>query len=107
MVFDSAHSKVVLRGIRLDFQILFVFMFYIYILKSQINDSYYIGSCKNVPTRFKQHNQSLVSSTKRYVPWGLMYTEEYDRLKQARNRERQIKSWKKRSAIEKLMANKI
>lgn len=82
-------------------------MFIVYILKSKVNGSYYVGSCEDVLTRFEQHNKGLVPSTKRYLPWSLIYTEQYDTLKQARQREKQIKSWKKRSAIEKLLASKI
>ncbi|MDD4607393.1 MAG: GIY-YIG nuclease family protein [Patescibacteria group bacterium] len=78
-------------------------MFSTYILKSQKNNSYYIGCCKNTAIRLKQHNKGLVKSTKRYKPWIILYYENFDDLKDARKREKQIKSWKKRSAIEKLI----
>jgi len=78
-------------------------MFYTYILKSLNNGSYYIGSCEDVDTRFNLHNTGQVKSTKRYVPWKLMYKEEYKTLSEARKRETQIKSWHKRVAIEKLI----
>ncbi len=81
-------------------------MFYIYILKSKQNNSYYIGSCQNLEKRLKQHNGKLVKSTKRCAPWQIVYSEEYDDLKNARKRESQLKSWKKRKAIEKLF-NKV
>lgn len=82
-------------------------MFNLYILQSKINGAYYIGSCEDAQVRLSQHNKGLVPSTKRYVPWCMIYTEEYDTLSQARKREDQIKSWKKRSAIEKLITSKI
>lgn len=78
-------------------------MFYTYILKSHKEGSYYIGSCEDVQKRLKLHNQGSVPSTKRYVPWQLVYSEKYHDLISARRRELQIKSWKKRSAIEKLL----
>lgn len=78
-------------------------MFYTYILKSLQNGSYYVGSCKNVDVRFNLHNTGQVKSTKRYIPWKLMYKEEYKTLLEARKRETQIKSWHKRAAIEKLV----
>jgi len=77
-------------------------MFYTYILKSLFNNSYYVGSCEDVKERLNWHNKGLVKSTKRYIPWKLMHTEEYETLSEARKREMQIKSWKKRSAIERL-----
>ena len=78
-------------------------MFFTYILKSLINNSYYIGSCGDLAVRLNLHNRGLVKSTKRYVPWELKYKEDYKTLSEARKRESQIKSWKKRSAIEKLI----
>ncbi len=77
-------------------------MFYTYILKSEKNDSYYIGSCKDINKRIDLHNGGYVKSTKRYIPWKVVYNEEYKTLLEARKRESQIKSWKKRSMIEKL-----
>lgn len=82
-------------------------MFYTYILKSLNNSSYYVGSCEDINARFNLHNTRQVKSTKRYVPWELMYKEEYKTLSEARKRETQIKSWKKRVAIEKLIGIKI
>ena len=78
-------------------------MFYTYILKSLNNGAYYVGSCEDVDARFNLHNTEQVKSTKRYVPWKLMYREEYKTLSEARKRETQIKSWHKRAAIEKLI----
>jgi len=61
-----------------------------------------VGSCNDISIRFNLHNKGLVRSTKRYVPWELKYTEEYKTLSEARKREVQIKSWKKRSQLEAL-----
>ncbi|MCX6723144.1 MAG: GIY-YIG nuclease family protein [Candidatus Staskawiczbacteria bacterium] len=77
-------------------------MFYTYILKSLNNGSYYAGSCEDFNARFKLHNTGQVKSTRKYVPWEMMYKEEYKTLSEAMKRETQIKSWHKRSAIEKL-----
>ncbi|MEK7147161.1 MAG: GIY-YIG nuclease family protein [Patescibacteria group bacterium] len=78
-------------------------MFYFYILKSQLNNSYYFGSCADTDIRLKQHNAGLVKSTKRYIPWELAHIEQFNDFKNVRNRESQVKSWKKRSAIENLI----
>ena len=78
-------------------------MFFVYILQSKKNKSFYVGSCKNIEHRFKLHNKGLVKSTKRYAPWILVYKENFYSLKDARKRELQIKSWKKRNRIEKLI----
>lgn len=78
-------------------------MFYTYILKSEKNKSFYIGSCEDMHRRLLQHNMGAVKSTKRFIPWIVIYFEQFDLLKEAKQREIQIKSWKKRSAIESII----
>jgi len=78
-------------------------MSFVYILKSIMNEAYYVGSCMDIVERLKRHNEGSVRSTKRYIPWNLVYFEEYKNLKEARKREKQIKAWKKRRAIENLI----
>ena len=80
-------------------------MFFVYILKSRQNNSYYTGSCQDIKERVALHNHNLVRSTKRYGPWQLVYIEQCESLANARQKELKIKSWKKRSAIEKLIEN--
>lgn len=77
--------------------------YYIYILQSQLNNRYYIGSTNNIERRLKDHNSGKVFSTKPFIPWMLKYQEGFKSLAEARQREFQIKSWKKRLAIEKLI----
>jgi putative endonuclease len=78
-------------------------MFFTYILASELNGSFYIGSCKDPKVRIDLHNQGLVLSTRRYRPWKLVYAEKYSTLQEARKREKQIKNWKKRDAIKNLI----
>ncbi|MFH1575639.1 MAG: GIY-YIG nuclease family protein [Candidatus Nealsonbacteria bacterium] len=82
-------------------------MYCVYVLKSKINNSYYVGSCEDIIKRITLHNKGLVKSTKRYSPWELVYKEEFSSLKEARQRELQIKSWKKRVAVENLIKSRI
>lgn len=80
-------------------------MFFMYILKSVNLGTYYVGCTNNIDKRLKQHNSSagINRYTKGKGPWIVIYNEEYSSLSEARHREKQIKSWKKRSAIEKLI----
>lgn len=80
-------------------------MYYIYILKSDFNNRYYIGCTQDLTSRFKKHNSGYVRSTKAYRPWTIVYHEQKSTLSQARKRETQIKSWKSRLSIEKLIGN--
>ncbi|MCH7530077.1 GIY-YIG nuclease family protein [Patescibacteria group bacterium] len=76
-------------------------MAYVYILKLQ-NGKYYIGSCRNLNKRMKQHRNKEVKSTKHNLPSELVYTKEYPNYFQARTAELRIKSWKRRKSIENL-----
>lgn len=78
-------------------------MFFLYILQSKKNGIYYIGSTSDIAKRLNQHNRGYSKYTKNKGPFKLVYKENYDTLSETRGREKQIKSWKKRFAIEKLI----
>jgi putative endonuclease len=69
-------------------------MFFMYVLQSEQTGQYYIGSTKDVSLQLAQHNAGRTPSTKGYCPWKVIYTEAYDTLREARQRERKVKSWK-------------
>ena len=80
-------------------------MYYTYILKSLKNGKYYIGSANNVDERLIQHNNGKVKSTRFDRPWKIVHLECFSTRAGAVRRERQIKSWKNRVAIERLINN--
>jgi putative endonuclease len=47
--------------------------FYVYILQSQKNESFYKGSTDDLIRRVKEHNSGKNSSTSRYAPWNLVW----------------------------------
>ena len=74
---------------------------FMYILKCADN-SYYIGSTKNLNVRLLQHqNGEGADHTKKSLPVELVYFEEFDRIDLAFYREKQIKGWsrKKKEAL--------
>ncbi len=75
-------------------------MFYIYILKSQIKDRYYVGFSKNPSQRLAEHNSGKAPSTKPYRPWIKVYQEVYSNASDALKREQEIKSKKSKKYIE-------
>jgi len=77
--------------------------FYVYIIKSSKNNSYYIGCTNDIEARITRHNQGAVNSTRNFRPWRLLHTEVYQTLSEARKRETQVKKWKSRAAIERLL----
>lgn len=78
-------------------------MFYLYILYSPIHDRYYVGSTEDIHKRLLRHNNGGVTSTKKYRPWQICYTEQFPTRAEAFNREHAIKRKKSRSYIERLV----
>ena len=76
---------------------------YIYILQSEKTGRYYVGSTKDPESRLRKHNKGDVKSTKPYRPWKIIYNKSFDTRNEAEIRERQIKSWKSRDDIERLI----
>ena len=70
-------------------------MYYVYLLKSKRNGEYYIGSTDNLKRRFYQHNKGLNKSTKRYLPWQLVYYEAFPAKVLAEKREQKLKRYGK------------
>lgn len=65
---------------------------FVYVLQSLNKDKGYVGMTNNLERRLKEHNLGLSSYTKRHIPWKMIYHEEYDSLKDARSREKYLKS---------------
>ena len=78
-------------------------MYYVYILRSEKDSSYYIGQTQNLEDRLSRHNSGQSLSTKYKIPWKLVYTERFDSRSQAVKREIAIKKRKSRKYIEKLI----
>jgi putative endonuclease len=68
--------------------------FWVYILKSQVRDRYYIGSSEDVERRVREHNGSRARWTGRYQPWELLHKEEFDTRGEAVKREHFLKRCK-------------
>jgi len=66
-------------------------MFYVYLLKSLKHAELYVGSTNNMKRRLIQHNNGEEISTKRYMPWTLIYCEAYTKKIDARLREKRLK----------------
>ena len=80
-------------------------MNYFYVLQLKDNE-YYYGSTGNLKKRIREHQTSKVFSTKYRLPLDLVYYEAYQSLKQARIRERQVKtSGSARKTLHKRMIN--
>jgi putative endonuclease len=67
-------------------------MFYVYVLKSDKNGEIYIGYTGNLKRRLIEHNQGLNLSTKRYMPWKIVYYEACLEESDAKRREVYLKT---------------
>jgi len=77
--------------------------FYVYILQSLKDGSYYVGSTNNLEDRVERHNEGRSLYTKGKRPWKLVYSERYEDRPSAVNRENQIKRRKDKGFIEDLV----
>jgi putative endonuclease len=77
--------------------------FYVYIVKSQADSSYYIGYSANLDDRLRKHNEANTGYTSRKRPWALVYWEQYESKREAMKRERFLKNQKSREFIERLI----
>lgn len=66
-------------------------MYYIYVLKSVLNSSLYIGITNNLERRLKEHNDGDSLYTKKYRPWVCIYIEGYFSEEDAKTREKNLK----------------
>ena len=78
-------------------------MYYVYVLQSEKNGCYYVGSTGDLDDRLKRHNNGESKSTKPFAPYSLVYKEKFDSLPAARRREFEIKKKKSRRYIEELI----
>lgn len=67
-------------------------MHYFYFIQSiKKSDIIYSGSTNDLKKRLEKHNEGRVFSTKRYLPWKLVYYEAYLSEEDAREREQKFK----------------
>ena len=71
-------------------------MYTVYILYSEQFDRFYVGQTDNITIRLERHNAGTVKSTKAYIPWKIVYTQEFETRSQAVRREHEIKKKKSR-----------
>ena len=69
-------------------------MYYIYVLTNKVNTTFYIGITNNLSRRIDEHKQKVVSGfSQKYNLTKLIYVEEYQDVKEALSREKQLKNW--------------
>ncbi|MBL7952672.1 MAG: GIY-YIG nuclease family protein [Flavobacteriales bacterium] len=76
-----------------------------YILYSPILDRYYVGhTTEELTERLRKHLSGHDGWTARAKDWRIVHHEAYNSKSEAYRRELEVKSWKRRSRIEELVA---
>ena len=78
-------------------------MFYTYIIYSKTLDKYYVGHTKDLNERIARHNRGGNKYTSKGQPWEIAYFKNFETKELAYKRERQIKGWKSKKMIIKLI----
>jgi putative endonuclease len=65
---------------------------YVYVIRSELNGSFYVGLTVDISLRIWQHNRGMTKSTKGFRPWKLVFSETFLTRIEARKREKYLKS---------------
>ena len=79
--------------------------FYVYVLISERTGFKYVGQCRDLQKRLKEHNSGKVRSTRSYRPLKKAYVEEVDSRTEALKREKYFKSSFGRKKLKQYLLN--
>ncbi len=81
-------------------------MFTVYILFSETTAKFYIGfTSKPVEERLRKHLSNHSGFTAKTKDWKIVHTEQFENKSEALQREKEIKNWKSKSRILKLISS--
>lgn len=88
--FESTHtgSKIFFN---LKVSVFLDMLFYVYLLQSDLDGTYYKGSTTNPIMRLEQHNSGYSTYTRSKRPWTLIYVEQLNTKTEMLNREKKLK----------------
>ena len=76
-------------------------MYYVYIVSNKNNTVTYIGVTNNIIRRIYEHKNKMIEGfTCKYNVNKLVYYEEYNEVKYAIEREKQLKGWSKSKKVD-------
>jgi putative endonuclease len=80
--------------------------YFIYILRSEMDGSFYVGYTANLEARVWEHNEGRTGYTSKKRPWRLIYSEQFETKTEALKREKFIKAQKSKAFIQALIQQK-
>ncbi|MDR0802417.1 GIY-YIG nuclease family protein [Fluviicola sp.] len=78
-------------------------MFYTYVLYSSSKDKFYVGASESPRERLKKHNAKSKGFTNQTNDWTIVFLREFETKSEDLTFEKQIKSWKSKIKIQKLI----
>jgi putative endonuclease len=81
--------------------------FYVYIIQSKKDFSFYIGQTNDLDARLSKHNDGFSKYSSSKIPWRLVYFEMYKSRNEALIREKEIKAKKSKKYLLFLISNKL
>ena len=78
-------------------------MYFVYVLKSLTRKYLYVGLTKDLERRVQEHNSGKEKTTQPYRPFVLVYRESYSSRKEARQREKYLKSGSGKEWLKKIL----
>lgn len=82
-------------------------IYFVYILKSEKNGRYYIGSTGNLERRLSEHNSGNTKSLKYLRPLKVVFKKGFIQRKEAIKIEKKLKSFKSKNIIEKIVLEQV
>ena len=86
-------SRPVRKSFTYMVRLLFFMAYFVYIIRSNVDDTYYKGFSENPLNRLLQHNNCESHFTSAKVPWQLVFVQELPSKKDALIREKALKKY--------------
>jgi putative endonuclease len=67
--------------------------YYVYIIQSAVDNSYYKGFTENLLQRLALHNSGESTYTRRKIPWLIVYIEVFESKRESLIREKALKKY--------------
>ncbi len=80
---------------------------FVYVLKSEMHQTRYVGSTKNISLRLKEHNDGRCRYTSGRRPWKVLHQEEFHFYSAARKREKFLKSGVGRKGLDQILLHSL
>ena len=78
-------------------------MYHVYVLLNEAKTRTYTGVADDINKRLEEHNAGRVTSSRPYRPYKIIYTESFETLREARQKEKFYKSTTGRRRLKKML----